>query len=41
VNVPEIVPPAEDEVCLRVECGANLSQPAVTTATLEAVLVPE
>ena len=40
-NVPEVVPPAEDEVCLCVESGANLPQPTVTAATLQTVLVPE
>jgi hypothetical protein len=40
-TVPEVVPPAEDEVRLGVERGAYLPQPAVAAPTLETVLVPE
>jgi len=40
-TVPEVVPPAEDEVRLGVERGAYLPEPAVAAATFKAVLVPE
>lgn len=39
--VPEIVPPAEDEVGFSVEGGSHLAKTTVTTTTLEAVFVPE
>ena len=38
---PEVVPLAEQQVALGVEGVADLAQPRVTTAALEAVLVPE
>ena len=38
---PEIVPLAEEEVALGVERVPHLTQPRVTAAALEAVLVPE
>ena len=38
---PEIVSLAEEEVALGVERVAHLTQPGVTAAALEAVLVPE
>ena len=38
---PEIIPLAEEEVPLGVEAVAHLTQPGVTAAALEAVLVPE
>ena len=37
---PEVVPLAEQQVALGVEGVAHLAQPRVTTAALEAVLVP-
>lgn len=39
-NPPQIVTPAQDEVGLGVESGSYLAQAAVTTGTLEAVLMP-
>ena len=38
---PEVVAAAQDQVRLLVECGPDLSEPAVAGAALEAVLVPE
>lgn len=38
--LPEVVPPAQDEVGFGVERGAHLAQAAVAAGTLEAVLVP-
>ena len=37
---PEVVPLAEQQVALGVEGVADLAQPRVTAAALEAVLVP-
>ena len=38
---PEVVPPAEDEVCFGIERGTNFTKSAVATATFQTVLVPE
>lgn len=38
---PQVVSAAEDKVCPGVQGGAHPAQPAVTTGTLQTVLMPE
>ena len=40
-TIPQVIPFAENQIGFGEERGSDFAEPAVTTGTLEAVLVPE